>query len=32
MKVRETTTGDYVERESRRVIQGGRIESNPRRH
>ena len=32
MKVRETTTGDYVERESRRAIQGGRIESNRRRH
>jgi hypothetical protein len=32
MKVREKTTGDHVERESRQVIQGGRIESNRRRH
>jgi hypothetical protein len=31
-KARETATSDYVERESHRVIQGGRIESNRRRH
>jgi hypothetical protein len=32
MTVRETGTTDYVERESRRVIQGGRIDSNRQRH
>jgi len=32
MKAHEAATGDHLERESHQVIQGGRIESNRRRH
>jgi hypothetical protein len=32
MKMRETSASDYADRESHLVVQGGRIESNRRRH